>query len=237
MKTYRMPASGSEYCDVNPSMAIFSINEETAREIIKLAAIVKANGIYKVEKFDYRCQWALINPEEFQPESEDDENDLHTECDCLNVADDAFWFTAYVKHTDCKVSCDHVSIKTLAADFGLSNQPELTTVVVEMDGGAIHCVRASAPTALILLDADTEGSDEGGVQEVNGEDVYVHHYRLTGPANEGSDGIDPVFVSNVLDQIAETASVCSDCGTKVDNITGCPDGAEVCQGCFDSNRH
>lgn len=32
-------------------------------------------------------------------------------------------------------------------------------------------------------------------------------------------------------------NVCSDCGTHVDSIIGCPDGAEICQACFDSGAH
>lgn len=29
-------------------------------------------------------------------------------------------------------------------------------------------------------------------------------------------------------------SQCSDCGAEADHILGCPDGAEICQDCFDS---
>lgn len=109
--------------------------------------------------------------------------------------------------------CYEITVKTeiahhldqLAADFGPTIQDDSSatspTIVVEMDGSAIHCVRASAPATVILLDADTEAAEEGRAQEVNGEDVYVHHYQLTGQANEGSDGIDPTFVASVLDQI------------------------------------
>jgi|LNAP01.1.fsa_nt_gb hypothetical protein len=32
-------------------------------------------------------------------------------------------------------------------------------------------------------------------------------------------------------------SLCSDCGAEADHIIGCPDGAEVCQDCFDSGSH
>jgi len=32
-------------------------------------------------------------------------------------------------------------------------------------------------------------------------------------------------------------STCSDCGDKVPSIIGCPDGAEICQACFDAGRH
>lgn len=119
------------------------------------------------------------------------------------------WFQFEPYPDDCykitvKAEIAH-RLDQLAADSSPFIQDESSaaspTIVVEMDGGAIHCVRASAPATVILLDADTEGADECRVQEVNGEEVYVHHYQLTEQANEGSDGIDPTFVASVLDQI------------------------------------
>lgn len=32
-------------------------------------------------------------------------------------------------------------------------------------------------------------------------------------------------------------SSCDDCGAVADEIIGCPDGAEICQDCFDAGRH
>lgn len=32
-------------------------------------------------------------------------------------------------------------------------------------------------------------------------------------------------------------SICDDCGIGVDEIIGCPDGAEICQACFDGGAH
>ena len=31
--------------------------------------------------------------------------------------------------------------------------------------------------------------------------------------------------------------LCDDCGVEVEKIIGCPDGAEICQDCFDAGRH
>ena len=30
---------------------------------------------------------------------------------------------------------------------------------------------------------------------------------------------------------------CDECGALVESIIGCPDGAEICQGCFDAGHH
>lgn len=77
----------------------------------------------------------------------------------------------------------------------------LPTVVVEMDGSAIHCVRSSSPVEVIILDADIEGGDEENIHEVDGEDRYVHHYRLADLAEDGGIGIDGDFVKSVVEQI------------------------------------
>ncbi|HHV49175.1 MAG TPA: hypothetical protein GXX56_09500 [Rhodocyclaceae bacterium] len=227
----------------------------------------------------------------------------------MKLAEMSQWFQFDPYPDDCY----EITVKTeiahhldqLAADFGSTIQDDSSatspTIVVEMDGSAIHCVRASAPATVILLDADTEAAEEGRAQEVNGEDVYVHHYQLTGQANEGSDGIDSAFVASVLDQIAKSSeptlwtnyyrcpcgeawedewesacndkcprcnkeiepyisddgfvsseaidaarlealrnqgwSICADCGTEIKNIIGCPDGAEICDQCFDDGKH
>ena len=33
------------------------------------------------------------------------------------------------------------------------------------------------------------------------------------------------------------SNTCGECGEQVESIIGCPDGAEVCQQCFDAGRH
>jgi hypothetical protein len=43
------------------------------------------------------------------------------------------------------------------------------------------------------------------------------------------------FIEMVED--GEEDSVCSECGAKVDQIIGCPDGAEICEACFDNGGH
>lgn len=54
---------------------------------------------------------------------------------------------------------------------------------------------------VVILDADTEGGDEENIHEVNGEVAYLHDYTLLAPADPGFDGVDPVFVEDVIEQI------------------------------------
>lgn len=172
----------------------------------------------------------------------------------------------------------------------------LPTVIIEMDCGAIHCVRSSVAARVVLLDADTEGGDAERIMAVNGNEVYVHDFCLVTP-----EDVDPSFVTEVLEQIAEPGEpvlwtnhyrcpcgeewedqwestcndkcpacnkeiepyisddgsvssetieaarltalatqgwfVCANCGAEVESIVGCPDGAEICQQCFDNGHH
>ena len=42
---------------------------------------------------------------------------------------------------------------------------------------------------------------------------------------------------NLFEHVEAPLSVCSDCKAEVKYIIGCPDGAEICQECFDSGKH
>ena len=55
--------SGNDNYNDVPSVVEFCIDEATAAEIIRLAAIVKSNDLYKVEKFDYRARYLKCDPE------------------------------------------------------------------------------------------------------------------------------------------------------------------------------
>ncbi len=48
-----------------------------------------------------------------------------------------------------------------------------------------------------------------------------------------SDGIP----ADLIEMVEAKDNTCSECGDKVDRIIGCPDGAEVCQACFDNGAH
>ena len=119
-KTYRteVRCGNDNYNDI-PSVVAFSIDEAGAAEIIRLAGFVKANGLYKIEKFDYRAQYLKHHPDEDPVEAKlaGEENEFRTEADVLNVSDTEFWFTSYIKHTDIEILSEQQRIDDLAKHF------------------------------------------------------------------------------------------------------------------------
>jgi hypothetical protein len=113
---------GNDYNDI-PSLVEFCIDEATAAGIIRLAGIVTANGLYKVEKFDYRAKYLKYDPEQDPEEAKlaGEENEFRTEADLLNVSDTEFWFSAYIKHTDIEVLSEQERIDDLATHFGFTD--------------------------------------------------------------------------------------------------------------------
>ncbi|PHV12049.1 hypothetical protein [Chitinimonas sp. BJB300] len=98
-KCYRVEVYGGEYLDVEPSMAVFKITASCAREIVRLAELVKANDIYMVERFDYRVEYFQHDPQCYPEEAiaAGDENSVRTDCNVLVVTKDDFFFRAYGK--------------------------------------------------------------------------------------------------------------------------------------------
>ena len=54
---------------------------------------------------------------------------------------------------------------------------------------------------MIVLDHDVEGSDGERVQQVNGQEFYVAEYVLSGPGEEGQDGVDVAYVEGVVAEL------------------------------------
>ena len=110
---------GNENYNDIPSVVKFSIDEAAAAEIIRLASIVTANGLYKIEKFDYRARYLKYDPEQDPEDARlaGEENEFRTEADVLNVSDTEFWFSAYIKHTDIEVLSEQQGIDDLAKHF------------------------------------------------------------------------------------------------------------------------
>src|ERR1700730_3702166 len=118
-KTFRTEVRcGNDYNDI-PTIVEFSIDEATAADIIRLAGIVTANGLYKIEKFDYRARYLKYDPEQDPEDAElaGEENEFRTEADVLNVSSTEFWFSAYIKHTDIEVLSEQQGIGDLAKHF------------------------------------------------------------------------------------------------------------------------
>jgi hypothetical protein len=124
-KTFRteVRCGNDNYNDI-PTVVAFSINEADAAEIIRLAGIVRANGLYKIEKFDYRAQYLKYDPEEDPEEAKlaGEENEFRTEADVLNVSDEEFWFSAYIKHTDIEILSEQQRISDLIQHFRFERQ-------------------------------------------------------------------------------------------------------------------
>jgi hypothetical protein len=124
-KTFRteVRCGNDNYNDI-PTVVAFSISEADAAEIIRLAGIVRANGLYKIEKFDYRAQYLKYDPEEDPEEAKlaGEENEFRTEADVLNVSDEEFWFSAYIKHTDIEILSEQQRISDLIQHFRFERQ-------------------------------------------------------------------------------------------------------------------
>ena len=124
-KLFRTEVSSSDEYAVLPAVAEFSIDVSTAREILRLSAVVKAHGLYKVEKFDYRASYFRRDPEKGPSEGpdaaevDDGDNDVRTDADCLNVSETEFWFSAYLKHTDVEILSERKRISELVEFFGI----------------------------------------------------------------------------------------------------------------------
>jgi hypothetical protein len=93
--------SDDEYADL-PAVARFTVTEEDMTEIRRLAKIVADNGLFKVEKFDYRVQYYL---------TEGGKKVERTDADTLNVNATEFWFAAYIKHTNTEILTKRYPIK------------------------------------------------------------------------------------------------------------------------------
>ncbi len=94
-------STDDEFADI-PEKAIFTIDVNTKKLIQELAHIAEVNNLYKLEKFDYRVEWF-----------DDDDKDVVTEADTLNVSCSDFWFSAYLKHTNIEIVTERISIVRL----------------------------------------------------------------------------------------------------------------------------
>jgi hypothetical protein len=111
----------SDNCNEVPTIVMFEIDEATAAEIVWLAAIVGANDLYKVERSDYRAIYLRYDPEQDPEEAKlaGEDNELRTEADVLNVSDNEFWFSAYIRHTDIEIRSEQHCIDDLVEHFAL----------------------------------------------------------------------------------------------------------------------
>jgi uncharacterized secreted protein with C-terminal beta-propeller domain len=66
--------------------------------------------------------------------------------------------------------CLNANSNLVVAKVDIAKSP---TLVVEVSGGLIQNMSASAPVRVIVLDADVNGVEEERIQQIDGEDVIV----------------------------------------------------------------
>lgn len=109
------------------------------------------------------------------------------------------------------------SLRVWRDSFWFEAHPKHRDYSVETQSILIdHLIRVTRKIA----SSDTENQLPDGFAIVNGAIFY-------------SDDDPQDLASNFW----EAGDVCSECGSHTDGIIGCPDGAEVCQACFDNGAH
>lgn len=121
-KIYTLDVHQSGECDVTARAVTFSIDEETAREIVKLSKLVQEHRLAHVVKYDYHADFLQYDPIRYaeladRADKGGEENSIHTEANCLNVSETVFWFSAFIKHTDVELSSDMRSVSELIKWF------------------------------------------------------------------------------------------------------------------------
>ncbi|CAM5530074.1 hypothetical protein TMEC54S_00244 [Thauera mechernichensis] len=97
----------ADYADI-PKAAAFIIDRESAQSILRLSALIKANGLHCLELFDYRVDWDWGDAEG------------STEAETLVVFAEEFCFSAMVKHTNVEIRTEQKRCADLAHFHGLS---------------------------------------------------------------------------------------------------------------------
>lgn len=132
-RRYCVEAHGSQDLDVSPSVAVFEVDVELARQIVSLAQLAQSNDLARVERSDYRADFLRYDPETSPEEAADagEENSVRTECDYLVVTHDEFFFQALVKHSDVRVETQAMSVADLAEHFRLPYGEEAQYAVLQ----------------------------------------------------------------------------------------------------------
>lgn len=87
-------------------------------------------------------------------------------------------------------------------------------------------------------DRDGELFTETSVAALRESGVTDYCNQVCGGGNCGGDGLCQYGIDSKTHMPPDPESnTCSECGEPVESIIGCPDGAEVCQQCFDVGRY
>lgn len=75
-----------------------------------------------------------------------------------------------------------------------------------------------------------------GRQYANGKSTWI----VLGPKVEilgCQSHEEATSIALTLKGVVTAKNTCDDCGAQVESVIGCPDGAEICQDCFDNGNH
>lgn len=98
-----------------PVCAIVELNEDAVNKIKQFSNFVKKNNLYKIEKFNYTPLWLDHDVLENEPVTDEDRaGTVSVEAVCLNVTDDSFWWSAYLKNSNVLIETDRLAIANLS---------------------------------------------------------------------------------------------------------------------------
>lgn len=103
-----------------PLCALVNIDDTAISRIRLFAAFVKENNLYRVEGFDCSPTWYNVDVDEGEHLSGKSVAEIASvECVCLNVSENSFWWSAFLKNSDLEIETDKTPIQakqtTLAA--------------------------------------------------------------------------------------------------------------------------
>ena len=158
-KRYETDVRSNSGCDELPTKAQFALSEVAALEILRLSSLCIRNGLYKVEKFDYRASWLEVDDSDALLE-------VRTDAGVLNVSVNDFWFSAYLKHTDVEVLTEPQSISELKEWFGIKDvtkdaiatNPRVLVIV----GGGVAVPIYDEGVDVVVFDWDNYNDDPVG---------------------------------------------------------------------------
>lgn len=79
----------------------------------------------------------------------------------------------------------------------LGQKRDMPTIIINVSGGIITEVKTTTPVRVLILDSDIEGADEDRVINVDGDNFFVHDFKISS-ANEL---FDPERVKNIEAQV------------------------------------
>lgn len=110
-----------------------TIAPEDVERINTLATAVAELRVYKIVVFDCRATPLRVHdPDDMMVDEEEDE--IRTECDCMNVSTDGVFWTGYVKHTDDRWETSKVPFASLVDGAELDVRDDKSVAIPAQTG-------------------------------------------------------------------------------------------------------